>query len=378
MPSLNPAKYIRFFQKIRKYSSSINGKSNLSFMQQAKECYKLLQLNQLEPYEYFKDYELWQPRLSWEDKTKYLSRNQFYILDKAMNPRKEVGVLNKLVFKIFAKHIGLPVPEMYGVFDASFGYTSDGKELCSLERLKEFISGIDSSEFMVKPIGGDQARGLMRIRKLDNGKLLSTGEGEMTVVELYERMSNSYDPKYPRVKDSYLFEEVVKQHPFYDRYSETSTQGVRILTFINSSREVEIFAAFQKISRPGRHTDNIGHVGISAQTGLACGLDNEGIMGPGVQATFEGLKYFDKHPDTGAQITGEKIPLYDRVRETAIRAQSCIPQMRMLGWDIVITESGPKILEGNASWGWEAVQQSKRGGIIEGGLGRELREVMKG
>ena len=310
MPSLNPAKYIRFLNKVRKLSKVSKGKTELSFLQQAKECYNLLRLNQLEPYEYFETYELWQPHLTWEDKTRFLSRNHFYLVDKALNPRKDTGVLNKLVFKIYAEHYGLPVPKTYGLFDPAFGKDENGGKLSSVEDLKKFIDGIPAEEFMVKPIGGDQARDLMRIKKLANGRLLSIGEGEMTVEELYEKICNTCDAEFPRVKDSYMFEEVVRQHPFYDRYSETSSQGVRIMTFINAEREIEIFCVTQKISRPGRAIDNVGHLGISAQIGLESGVDENGIMGPGVQATFEGLKYFDKHPDTGAQITGEKIPLF--------------------------------------------------------------------
>ena len=76
MPSLNPIKYIRFLRKVAMVKSKLRDRSNLGFVSLAKEMYALLNLNRLEPHEYFV-YDLARPGLTFEDKKKYLSQNQF-------------------------------------------------------------------------------------------------------------------------------------------------------------------------------------------------------------------------------------------------------------------------------------------------------------
>ena len=72
----------------------------------------------------------------------------------------------------------------------------------------------------------------------------------------------------------------------------------------------------------------------------------------------------------------KKYLFFEQARELAIKAQSCVPQMRALGWDIIITEKGPVILEGNASWGWEMIQYANGRGLVDGNFGREVREIV--
>lgn len=42
-----------------------------------------------------------------------------------------------------------------------------------------------------------------------------------------------------------------------------------------------------------------------------------------------------------------KIPMWDKVLETVTNAAKLIPQVRFIGWDIAITNSGVEIIEGN-------------------------------
>ena len=100
MPSINPIKYLRFLNKVRKHAAGVKSETGLSLMQQLNECFRLLRLNLLEPEEYYM-YRLYRPELSWDEKTRYMSRNQFYIFEQAINPRKEMGALNKFVFPSF-------------------------------------------------------------------------------------------------------------------------------------------------------------------------------------------------------------------------------------------------------------------------------------
>ena len=370
MPSLNPVKYIRFASKIYRYGRPIRHRTELSLVDQAREVYRLLRLNNLEPEEYYR-YELYDPARSWEAKASYLSRVQQVRLERAMNPPNDEGVLNKLVFKVYARHFSLPVAEMYGLFEPRLGFTAAGAELRTRDQLESFIAGLPVDRFLFKPIAGNHGDGIHLCHRLANGAIDVAGVGEMSTDALYDRMSESHYGRYGAcVADSYLCEAHVVQHPFFDNYARTCTQTCRIVLFATAGGEIQLVGALLKLGTEGKFVDNVG------ESGLAARIYDDGVLGVGVRQMPDGLEYFDTHPETGFPITGQKIPGFAEALEAARKAQASIPQLRLLGWDIAITESGPIILEGNNYWAWEMMQRGTDHGLIHGELERELRVLM--
>jgi hypothetical protein len=371
MPSLNPIKYFRFISRIIKYGSKVKRKTDLSLLKQGVEVYKLFRLNLLEPKEYY-DYELFDPRLSWDDKKRFLSRNQFAMMHRELNPPKDMGTTNKLVFKFYAQFFNLPIPKMYGLFDPNFGFDPERNELRTLKQLEKLIARPEITEFMLKAIGADKGRGSMLCLKKDDSTLHAIGIGDLTIPQLYERMVGTHHNQHKFVTDSWLIEERVHQHPFFDNYTDSCTQTIRVIAFATQTGEIEIIAAGLNVAGKGRPNDNVGEDGMAAR------VDENGILGPAVQRTPEGLKYFDEHPETGYPITGQQLPKFDEALKLAIRAQSVVPHMRILGWDIAITADGPVILEANAHWNWETMQRISRRGLIRKSLATEIRKIMAG
>ena len=370
MPSLNPAKYIRFAARIGRYGWPIRHRTNLSLVAQAREVYQLLRRNGLEPEEYYR-YELYDPNRTWEAKTSYLSRVQQVRLERAMNPPNDEGVLNKLVFKIYARHFDLPVPEMYGLFAANLGFTFDGAELRTRDQLRSFIADLPADRFLFKPITGNHGDGIHICRRLPGGLIDIAGLGELSCDDLHDRMGQSHFGRYgAAVADSYLCEAHVQQHPFFDNYARSCTQTCRIVLFTTRSGKMQLVAALLKLGTEGKFVDNVG------ESGLAARIYDDGRLGIGVRQTRDGLRYFDKHPETGFPITNQHIPGFPEALAAACKAQAAIPQLRLLGWDIAITERGPMILEGNNYWAWEMMQRGTDHGLIHGELEKELRVLM--
>lgn len=371
MPSLNPVKYIRFISRIIRYGSKAKHKTNLSLIQQGKEVYRLFRLNLMEPKEYY-DYELFDPRLSWDDKKRFLSRNQFAMMHRELNPPKDMGTTNKLVFKFYAQNFNLPIPKMYGLFDPNFGFDPEGGELRTFEQLEKLIAKSEITEFMLKAIGADKGLGSMLCLKKDDGTLHAIGIGDLTISQLHKRMVGTHYNQHKFVADSWMIEERIRQHPFFDNYTDSCTQTIRVIALATRTGEIEIIATGLNIAKQGRPNDNVGTDGMAAR------VDENGVLGPAVQRTPEGLKYFDKHPETGFPITGQKLPKFDEALKLAMRAQSVVPHMRILGWDIAITAEGSVILEGNAYWNWETMQRISRRGLLRKSLAAEVREIMAG
>jgi hypothetical protein len=58
--------------------------------------------------------------------------------------------------------------------------------------------------------------------------------------------------------------------------------------------------------------------------------------------------WFDRHPVTGAQVTGRIVPCWPELAALALKAHRLVPERVMIGWDMAITPEGPSLLEGNS------------------------------
>jgi hypothetical protein len=371
MLPLNPIRYLRFASRVVRYHHRVRHRSNQSLWREGQEIYRLLRLNQLEPREYYETYELFDPQFTLEDKRRFLSREQFARLDRALNPTAAVGVLNKLVFKIYAQYFDLPVARMYGLFDQHLGYTVDGEELRTAADLEHFVAKPQLQSFLFKPIGANKAMGIFVCSKRDN-KLFVLGEGDTTLAAVYKRLCGSHHSGWQHISDPWLVEERIRQHPWFDRYSPTFTHNYRIVTFLSSKGSIELIGASIGIGLKDQHIHSSGLLGMSA------GISDDGVLTPAVRGGVNGLEFFERHPDTGAQIAGERPPGFHESVEVAIRAHSRLPHLRLLGWDIAPTEGQPIIFEGNPYWNWEKLQRCNRRGVVRGSLAEELAGIIGG
>ncbi|GEM_PF-5461106 len=369
MLPVNPVKYVRFASRVVRYHHRTRQKSNQSLLKEGCEVYRLLRLNQLEPREYYETYELFDPQLTWEDRRRFLSREQFARLDRVLNPRAAVGVMNKLVFKVYAQHFGLPVARMYGLFDQHVGYTIAGQELRTAADLENLIAQPELQSFLFKPIGANKAEGIFMCLKRD-GKLFVAGEGSTTAAAIHQRLCGSHYSGWQHINDSWLVEQRVQQHPWFDRYSPTYTHHYRIVTFLSAKGDIEFVGASMGIGLRDQYIHKAGPLGMSA------GISDDGILTPAVRRGTGGLEFFGTHPDTGAPIAGEQPPRFKESIEVAVRAHRCLPHLRLLGWDIAPTEEEPIIFEGNPYWNWEKLQCCNRRGIIRGSLAEELPGIL--
>lgn len=146
-------------------------------------------------------------------------------------------------------------------------------------------------------------------------------------------------------KNNYgLAEEFINQHPEMNRLSPSAVNTVRIFTQLNNNGDVEILGCRLRIS-VNSPVDNM------AAGNLAASIDEETGMvnGPGV---YSDITKPDEeiHPVTGVQIRGFQVPFWTETVEMVRMAARLHPQNRSIGWDVVITEQGPGLIEGNHDW----------------------------
>ena len=141
-----------------------------------------------------------------------------------------------------------------------------------------------------------------------------------------------------------MAEEFVIQHGDLQGLSPSAVNTVRIITQLNSQDEVEILGCRLRIS-VNSPVDNLAAGNIAAPIDDRTGV----VYGPGVyDDTFKCEETI--HPVTRTKIVGFQIPFWDECLRLAEEAARHDLSNRSIGWDIVVTKSGPGLIEGNHDW----------------------------
>jgi hypothetical protein len=156
--------------------------------------------------------------------------------------------------------------------------------------------------------------------------------------------------------DNYLITEYVQQHQYARQFYPNTTNTLRIMTARNyDMHESFVIRVLQKMgtSKSASPADQV------ALGGIACEVNIEsGEIGPAVtfsQDTQQPI-WYDRHPDTGTQIAGTLIPNWKEIRSKVLAIADHLAMVPYMGWDVVVTEEGFKVLELNSLPGIELVQ----------------------
>ncbi len=189
----------------------------------------------------------------------------------------------------------------------------------ALEALEQFLSNKDT--VIAKPLEGSSGQGIEKFARAD---------WQESIPEFLELLHQ---------KSIGILEEVVKQHERLAMLCPTSVNTVRIATLLGDKKQGIVYA-FLRIGN-GRVMDNVDCGGMAARVDLdsgkllTVGADKQGNT-------------FEKHPKTGTPIVGFEMPFWEEAKQMCIEASQKIPQMRFVAWDVAITDSGPRFIEGNS------------------------------
>lgn len=143
------------------------------------------------------------------------------------------------------------------------------------------------------------------------------------------------------VKNKTLLEEILVQLPEIAEFNDTAVNSLRIVTLVCADNTVKIMAAVLRISRKGKFADNFHHEGIAALVDIKTGI----VYTTGVDRNWN---RYVLHPDSKKQIVGFKVPYWSKIIDTVKNAAMVHPEVRYVGWDVMIKENGQIVLiEGN-------------------------------
>ncbi len=252
-----------------------------------------------------------------------------------LNPNKYAAIArDKYLSHLTLEKANIPMPMLYAYYNSEANH--DYRSIC--KQLKER----DVQQCVVKPAGDSaHGEGVFVCRSIlydEQDCFLEKSNGEK--ISLKQLLDNS---KYTPL----LFEERITQTEQISKINPSSVNTVRFMTALYPNKEVKVIATFMKIGRKGSDVDNAGGGG-----NVDCAIDvNSGSCYNTLQFnSFADIKHVKNHPDTNTTIEGLIIDNWSNIVEQVKGYQSRIPYLKMIGWDVALTDEGPVIIEINNWW----------------------------
>lgn len=147
-----------------------------------------------------------------------------------------------------------------------------------------------------------------------------------------------------------IIEEVIIPHKNIRKICDSGLSTFRVMT-LNKGGKCEILECVFKIVNGGIVDNQETGGGL-----VACANVKTGIIE--TDAVDVNRNFYEKHPISGEKIKGFQIPYWNEVVKLVNKIYNKVPGINYIGWDIGITDDGPVVIEGNASWpshrSWQA------------------------
>jgi alpha-L-glutamate ligase-like protein len=232
---------------------------------------------------------------------------------------------DKLLAKAKCEGAGVDVPRTIGTLRSQL----------ELGQLRAWL--VENDELVLKPARGWGGRGILVLARVGEnfatpgGTVLSIGD-----IEDHARETLAGNFSLDEADDALLVEERIHPHEFLEELSPDGLSDLRIV--------LEKGLPLQAMLRvPTKESD--GKANLHGG-GLGLGID---IDTGNVTHAIQRDAPVHRHPDTGTQLVGVKVPLWPQCLELARHAAEIYSELDYIGVDIVLDASrGPLVLEVNA------------------------------
>lgn len=152
----------------------------------------------------------------------------------------------------------------------------------------------------------------------------------------------------------FVLEELIIQGPEVACMHPQSVNSCRVLTFTNGN-DVEVIGTTWRVGSGGAIKDNAGSGGMYAFINPLTGVvETDAINYTGV--------HYQKHPDTGVQFEGFKMPKWDEAMATIRQMATHVKGSTLIAWDIAYSTKGWVMVEANENGDWSIIQSNKKKG----------------
>ncbi|MGO4928671.1 sugar-transfer associated ATP-grasp domain-containing protein [Fundicoccus sp. Sow4_F4] len=209
------------------------------------------------------------------------------------------------------------------------------------EGLLTYLTTHPNVKLVIKPIDGAEGRGVSVVYWAD-GQIHRNSQN-MTPPMFLDYLDNL---------DDYFISEFIQQGEFAQALFPETLNTIRMLTMIDPFTQKAFIAAsvFRVGTSLSMPTDNFRRRGLS----LSIAFDT-GQLGKAAVIPHQGvINWYEKHPDTGMQLTGQSVPHWPEIKTKMLSVANHVYEMKQIkyvGWDVVVTNSGICLLEGNSEPG---------------------------
>ena len=268
--------------------------------------------------------------LNWREQQKYLA---------VLNPRKYYSVArNKWLTHIVLETVG--VKDRARLLCYSNPELGEGNENVARNRQQvlQMLGQSGLNSFIVKTTEsshGDNVWVIKDMERQGDDALLTRFDNRQ--VRLSELLG----------EEPLIFESLIKQSRQFGELNATSVNTIRFMTTLMPDGTAKVIAAFFKIGRAGKCVDNAGSggnvdAGIDIETGQ--------LINPIIFNTHRNTKPAEFHPDSGVSLKNFKIENWEAIKRKVEEFQQRLTFVKAAGWDIAITDNGPKVIEVNDMW----------------------------
>jgi len=143
-----------------------------------------------------------------------------------------------------------------------------------------------------------------------------------------------------------ILEAAIHQHAYAQQIFPGSVNTMRIMTLRAAGGDPFIIGAAHRFGvKKSAPVDNISSGGISAAIDVTTGRLTAAMPQPEIKAP----KRHFHHPETGAPIDGVIIPSWSEIKAFVLELARSVPGLKLAGWDVSLTATGPRLIEANGS-----------------------------
>ena len=277
-------------------------------------------------------------------------------------------VNNKLAFQFLLGAFPDRLPDLYGVVHDGRVYrdypgvappphadsetTADVGEAATSDHERPdatagewLAAALDAAGVLVcKPVYGSGGRDVLVCRRTADGYRVNGDRHSRSA--LVSRVADF---------EGYLVTEYTEQGEYGARLFPDAANTLRVLTLWDPETDAPFVAGV--VQRIG--TQKSAPVDNWSRGGLSAAVREDGTLSAGAQWLPDRgvVRWFESHPDSGAQIEGTTVPDWDAIRAGVLDLARTVPYLPRVGWDVLPTGDGEFVVfEANAHAATRTVQ----------------------